>query len=51
MKRKVAIQGVGGCNHHIAAKLFFKGDQIVNIDCDTFKELADCVVKDPSVWV
>ncbi|MBO5764246.1 MAG: prephenate dehydratase [Bacteroidales bacterium] len=49
MKRKVAIQGVGGCNHHIAAKLFFKGDQIVNIDCDTFKELADCVVKDPSV--
>ena len=49
MKRKVAIQGVGGWNHHIAAKLFFKGDQIVNIDCDTFKELADCVVKDPSV--
>jgi prephenate dehydratase len=49
MKRKVAIQGVGGCNHHIAAKLFFKGDQIVNIECDTFKELADWVVKDPSV--
>ncbi len=49
MKRKVAIQGIGGCNHHIAAKLFFKGDEIVNIDCDTFKELADCIVKDPSV--
>lgn len=49
MKRKIAIQGIGGCNHHIAAQLFFKEDQIENIDCDTFKELADCVVKDPSV--
>lgn len=48
MKRKVAIQGIGGCNHYIAAKLFFKDDNIETIDCDTFKELADHVVKDPS---
>ena len=48
MKRKVAIQGIGGCNHYIAAKLFFKGDDIETIDCDTFKELAEHVVKDPS---
>ena len=48
MKRKVAIQGIGGCNHYIAAKLFFKNDEIETIDCDTFKELADHVVKDPS---
>jgi len=48
MKRKVAIQGVGGCNHYIAAKLFFKNDEIETIDCDTFKELAEHVVKDPS---
>ncbi len=48
MKRKVAIQGVGGCNHYIAAKLFFKNDGIETIDCDTFKELAEHVVKDPS---
>lgn len=49
MKRKVAIQGIGGCNHYIAAKLFFKNDNIQTIDCDTFKELAGHVVKDPSV--
>lgn len=48
MKRKVAIQGIGGCNHYIAAKLFFKDDTIETIDCDTFKELAEHVVKDPS---
>ena len=49
MKRKVAIQGIGGCNHYIAAKLFFKDDEIETIDCDTFKELAEHVVKDPSI--
>ncbi len=48
MKRKVAIQGIGGCNHYIAAKLFFKGMDIETIDCDTFKELAAHVVNDPS---
>ena len=48
MKRKVAIQGIGGCNHYIAAKLFFKGDQVETIDCDTFKELVGHVSKDPS---
>ena len=30
------------------AKLFFKDDEIETIDCDTFKELAEHVVKDPS---
>ena len=49
MKRKVAIQGIGGCNHYIAAKLFFKDDEIETIDCDTFKKLAEHVVKDPSI--
>ena len=48
MKRRVAIQGIGGCNHYIAAKAFFKNDTIETIDCDTFKELAEHVVKDPS---
>ena len=48
MKRKVAIQGIGGCNHYIAARNFFKGDQVETIDCDTFKELAEHVSNDPS---
>lgn len=49
MKRKVAIQGIAGCNHHIAAKRFFAGDDVETIDCDTFKQLAKIVVKDPKV--
>ena len=43
MKQKVAIQGIGGCNHYIAAKAYFEGQEIETIDCDTFKELADMV--------
>lgn len=49
MKRKVAIQGIGGCNHYIAAKAFFKGDNIETIDCDTFKQLASRVKEDAGV--
>lgn len=49
MKRKVAIQGIGGCNHYIAARLFFKDDNLETIDCDTFRELAWHVVNDPSI--
>lgn len=46
MRRRVAIQGIGGCNHYIAAKAFFAGDEIESIDCDTFRELADRVRRD-----
>ncbi|MCI1778378.1 MAG: prephenate dehydratase [Bacteroidales bacterium] len=49
MKRKVAIQGIGGCNHYIAARDFFCGDEIENIDCDTFSQVADNVAVDPGV--
>lgn len=48
MKRKVVIQGIGGCNHYIAAKEFFRDDEVETIDCDTFRNLVDQVVKDPS---
>lgn len=48
MKRKVVIQGIGGCNHYIAAKQFFKNDEVDTIDCDTFRNLVSQVAKDPS---
>ena len=48
MKRRVVIQGIGGCNHYIAAKAFFQGDEVETIDCDTFRNLVDQVVKDPA---
>lgn len=49
MRRRVAIQGIGGCNHYIAAKAFFAGDEIESIDCDTFRELADRVKRDVGI--
>lgn len=48
MKRKVAIQGIMGCNHHIAALNFFQGDEVETIDCGTFRREAEIVKKDPS---
>ncbi len=49
MKRRVAIQGIKGCNHHIAAIKFFNDPTIETIDCDSFRELASKIVKDPSI--
>ncbi len=49
MKHRIAIQGVEGSNHHVAAMRFFNDSDVKCIDCDTFKELADTVRKDPSV--
>lgn len=47
--KRVAIQGIGGCNHYIAAKNYFSNEEIETIDCDTFKELAVKVERDPAL--
>ncbi len=44
--KKVAIQGITGCNHYFAAKDYFKNETIETVDCNTFSELADKVVSD-----
>ena len=44
MNYKVAIQGIRGCNHHVAAKRFFKNNNVEVIDCDSFEKLASNVV-------
>lgn len=43
MKRKVAIQGIIGCNHYIAALNYFKDDNVEVVDCTTFNLLAQTV--------
>ena len=35
--KKVAIQGIAGSFHDIAAKNYFKGEKIEIIPCNTFK--------------
>jgi prephenate dehydratase len=49
MKRKVAIQGIAGSYHDIAAHNYFEGDEIELIGCNTFKEVIAAIKKDPSV--
>ena len=47
MKRKVAIQGIEGCNHYLAAREYFGAMPVETVACDTFRELADCVAREP----
>ncbi|MBR6310629.1 MAG: prephenate dehydratase [Paludibacteraceae bacterium] len=37
--KRVAIQGVPGANHEIAARAYFAGEEIEIVPCNTFKEL------------
>jgi len=47
--KKVAIQGVAGAYHDIAARGFFKGEDIEIIDCLTFKDVFATIRKDNGI--
>ena len=49
MNKKVAIQGIAGSYHDIAARNYFEGEEIDIIPCNTFKEVIATIKKDPSV--
>ncbi|MDR1556072.1 MAG: prephenate dehydratase [Tannerellaceae bacterium] len=49
MKKKVAIQGIAGSYHDLAARNYFEKEEIDIIGCDTFKEVIAAIRKDPSV--
>ncbi len=49
MKKKVAIQGIAGSYHEMAARNFYEGEEIEIIDCITFRDVIAAVRKDPSV--
>ena len=36
---RVAIQGVEGCFHEVAARDYFVGEEVISVECDTFDEL------------
>ncbi|MBP5366520.1 MAG: prephenate dehydratase [Bacteroidales bacterium] len=48
--RKVAIQGVGGANHEIAAREFFDQYEVEIVPCMTFAELFNRVKQDRSLY-
>ncbi len=47
--KKVAIQGVSGAFHEIAAREFFQGEEIDILPCNTFKELFQSLADDDSL--
>ena len=49
MKKKVAIQGIAGCYHDIAARNYYEGEEIEIIPCNTFPDVISTIKKAPSV--
>jgi prephenate dehydratase len=49
-KRKVVIQGGYGANHEIAARAFFRDEEIEIIPCLTFPDLFQAIKNDPSIY-
>ena len=47
--KRVAIQGVSGAFHEIAARQFFEGEDIEIIPCITFKDLFKTLAQDESI--
>ncbi len=47
--KKVAIQGIAGCFHDIAAREYFRDEEIEVVDCETFKDVFETLKKDSSV--
>lgn len=46
----VAIQGIAGSFHDIAAKEFFKGEEVEIIACETFKQVFETMRSDSSLF-
>jgi prephenate dehydratase len=49
MKTRVAIQGIAGSYHDMAARRYFGTDAIETVCCNTFKDVIAAVRKDPAV--
>ena len=47
--KKVAIQGVSGAFHEIAARQYFEGEEIEILPCNTFKDLFKALAADDSL--
>ena len=43
MKKKVAIQGIAGSYHDVAAQRYFEGEAVEPVPCDTFREVIEHV--------
>ena len=49
MKKKIAIQGIAGSYHDIAARNYHEGEEIEIIPCNTFRDVITTIKKDPAI--
>jgi len=49
MSKKVAIQGIAGSYHDIAAHNYFEDEEIELVACDTFRDVVQTIRHDPAV--
>ncbi|MDR2533947.1 MAG: prephenate dehydratase [Tannerellaceae bacterium] len=49
MKTKVAIQGISGSFHEMAARRYFAPGEVETVECDTFKDVITSMQKDSSM--
>ena len=47
--KKIAIQGIAGSYHDIAARYYFKEEEIEIVPCETFKDVFQTIRKDNSI--
>lgn len=47
--KKITIQGVAGCYHDAAAHLYFPGQEISTVECETFPAMFDTLACDASL--
>lgn len=49
MKKRIAIQGIAGSYHAIAARNYYEGEDVEIIGCNSFREVITTMKKDPSI--
>ena len=47
--KKITIQGVAGCYHDAAAHLYFEGEEVTTIPCESFPVMFDTLAHDASL--
>ena len=47
--KRIAIQGIAGSFHDIAAHQYFEGEQVQTLCCATFEEVFERIANDPTV--
>ena len=47
---RVAIQGVEGCFHEVAARNYYAGEQVQSVPCDTFDDLFERMAADDTLY-